>query len=261
MQEVLDLFTISDETKEPDTPLTPDEHLNMAISHEVVCGSVSAKSMQFSGLLHQIPVNVLVDSGSSTSFLSTHIADQIPSLCLEPADHKVQIADGGIMHCKHVAVDCQWKMSSHKFSHSLKILQLQSYDIILGMDWLAKFSPMKVDWKDKWMQIPLNNSTAVLIGSPEYQPSELLFQLLSLQQAEQAKPDLTGFPLDIQHILLQHPAVCSPPAELPPIRPYDHSIPLIQGARPVNIRSYRYPPALKDEIEAQVSQMLQQGII
>jgi len=56
-------------------------------------------------------------------------------------------------------------------------------------------------------------------------------------------------------------SVCDPPSELPLVRPYDHTIPLVQGARPVNIRPYRYPPALKDEIEAQVTQMLQQGLI
>ena len=33
------------------------------------------------------------------------------------------------------------------------------------------------------------------------------------------------------------------------------------GAQPVFIRPYRYPPKLKDEIEAQVQEMLSQGLI
>lgn len=41
----------------------------------------------------------------------------------------------------------------------------------------------------------------------------------------------------------------------------DHDIPLIPGATPVSIRPYRYPPALKDEIERQVQEMLASGII
>lgn len=63
-------------------------------------------------------------------------------------------------------------------------------------------------------------------------------------------------PSEIQQILDEFPIVCAPPTKLPPAQPYDHSIPLVQGARPVNIRLYRYPLALKDEIETQVSQML-----
>lgn len=48
---------------------------------------------------------------------------------------------------------------------------------------------------------------------------------------------------------------------LPPKRACDHSIPLVPGAKPVHIRPYRYPPALKDEIEKQVANMLAKGII
>jgi hypothetical protein len=55
--------------------------------------------------------------------------------------------------------------------------------------------------------------------------------------------------------------VLSPPDSLPPKREYDHEIPLVEGARPVTIRPYRYPPALKDKIETQVDAMLQEGII
>jgi hypothetical protein len=48
---------------------------------------------------------------------------------------------------------------------------------------------------------------------------------------------------------------------LPPARPCDHSIPLVPGAQPVQVRPYRYPPLLKDEIERQVTDMLKLGII
>lgn len=51
------------------------------------------------------------------------------------------------------------------------------------------------------------------------------------------------------------------PLELPLERHCDHAIPLVEGVRPVNIRSYRYPPALKDEIETLVDAILQQGLI
>lgn len=51
------------------------------------------------------------------------------------------------------------------------------------------------------------------------------------------------------------------PNSLPPKRACDHAIPLVSGATPVNVRAYRYPPSLKDEIEAQVQAMLAQGLI
>jgi hypothetical protein len=66
---------------------------------------------------------------------------------------------------------------------------------------------------------------------------------------------------DIQLNLNDFVAVFADPMGLPPSRHCDHTIPLIQGAQSFNIRSYRYPPVLKDEIEKQVSDMLAQGVI
>ena len=51
------------------------------------------------------------------------------------------------------------------------------------------------------------------------------------------------------------------PQQLPPSRFYDHHIPLLPGAAPVNARPYKYPPHHKDEIEKQVQQLLTAGLI
>ena len=62
-------------------------------------------------------------------------------------------------------------------------------------------------------------------------------------------------------MLQEFDAIFQEPTELPPPRSCDHSIPLIEGANPVFIRPYRYAPILKTEIERQVTDMLQHGII
>jgi hypothetical protein len=51
------------------------------------------------------------------------------------------------------------------------------------------------------------------------------------------------------------------PKDLPPPRSCDHAIPLIEGAAPVQVRPYRFAPALKDEIERQIKEMLHSGLI
>jgi hypothetical protein len=48
---------------------------------------------------------------------------------------------------------------------------------------------------------------------------------------------------------------------LPPRRACDHKIELIPGAKPVNVRPYRHKPELKDEIERQVQEILDGGVI
>lgn len=53
----------------------------------------------------------------------------------------------------------------------------------------------------------------------------------------------------------------SEPKTLPPKRQYGHAINLEPGTTPINTRHYRYSPAQKDEIEKQVQEMLQSGVI
>jgi hypothetical protein len=56
--------------------------------------------------------------------------------------------------------------------------------------------------------------------------------------------------------------VFSTPQGLPPSRGvHDHSIPLVPGSLPPNIRPYRHPFAQKNEIEKMVQELLTAGII
>lgn len=66
---------------------------------------------------------------------------------------------------------------------------------------------------------------------------------------------------EVQAIIQEFAPVFKPLSSLPPPRSCDHAIPLVPGAKAVSIRPYRYPPALKDEIERQVADMLAKGII
>jgi hypothetical protein len=73
--------------------------------------------------------------------------------------------------------------------------------------------------------------------------------------------DTDALPVDLKAILDAFQLVFTIPTSLMPKRACDHAIPLISGATPVNVRAYRYPPSLKDEIEKHVQAMLDHRII
>ena len=68
-------------------------------------------------------------------------------------------------------------------------------------------------------------------------------------------------PKTVKEMLAQHQRVFGPITGLPPSRDIDHAIQLIPGASPVNVRPYRYPHILKNEIERLVQEMLEAGIV
>jgi hypothetical protein len=90
--------------------------------------------------------------------------------------------------------------------------------------------------------------------------SEIVIQLLAMDVLANTTAT-TDLPPDIAVLLAEFPQVFTVPSALPSKRACDHAIPLVSGATPVNIRAYRYPPSLKDEIEHQVNTMLEQGLI
>jgi hypothetical protein len=65
----------------------------------------------------------------------------------------------------------------------------------------------------------------------------------------------------VRTLLDSYSSLFEPPVSLPPSRFCDHSIPLIEGARPVHVRPYRFSPLMKDEVEYQISEMLCTGLI
>jgi hypothetical protein len=68
-------------------------------------------------------------------------------------------------------------------------------------------------------------------------------------------------PPEVQDLIQQFAELFAVPTELPPPRACDHSIPLIEGAAPVQVRPYRYAPKLKDEIDKPIKEMLKNGLI
>jgi hypothetical protein len=79
----------------------------------------------------------------------------------------------------------QWTVDEYAFKTDMKLLNLQHFDMILGMDWLEEFSTMKVHWKHKWMAIPYNGSTAFVQGIVPLLPDELVVHICALVEDDQ----------------------------------------------------------------------------
>jgi len=150
------------------------------------------------------------------------------------------------MHCSTVVLGAIWNIHQYQFQLDLKVLRIPQYDIILGMDWLQLFSPMKVDWNAHWLTIPYKGHSVTLQGvsdSLEEDSSQLMVQVFSLDSTVQTQSP--AIPPAISALLAEFPTITTPPENLPPNRACDHEIPLVEGARLVSVRPYRYPLLLK----------------
>lgn len=131
IQEIWDMLCMDDQTETTDDST---EQLCLALSHDARMGSQTHRTISFSGSIQGTPIVVLVDSGSSVSFLSSSVAALFPQLPRAPMLASVKVANGQLLHCHSSIPSYEFSLGEYTFQHDLRILQLDSYDLILGMD-------------------------------------------------------------------------------------------------------------------------------
>jgi hypothetical protein len=150
------------------------------------------------------------------------------------------------------------------------------------MDWLENYNTMQCDWLQKKISFIHNGQMVTLQGvvpQPEEHVKEISAeQLLKLQKGNdlwalvilsqpadnsihQEQYSSIELPSQIKEIIHEFQELFKTPDELPPNRTYDRAISLLPDVVPINCRPYRYSPQQKDEIERQVANMLQAGLI
>jgi hypothetical protein len=122
------------------------------------------KTMRMLGNVYGKDVVILIDFDSTYIFISESLSSRWRDWSTLDNHMQVQVANGQILKCTHQIVACPVWISGYAFQLPLKVLPLQCYDIILGMDWIEQHSPMHVDWKAKWMSFDYQGGTTMLQG-------------------------------------------------------------------------------------------------
>ncbi|GJZ48734.1 reverse transcriptase domain-containing protein [Tanacetum coccineum] len=91
-------------------------------------------------LLNNHYASVLFDTGADRSFVSTAFSSQI-DITPSTLDHyyDVELVDGRIIGLNAIIRGCTLNFLNHPFNIDLMPVELGSLDIIIGMDWLAKY--------------------------------------------------------------------------------------------------------------------------
>jgi len=106
------------------------------------------------------------------------------------------------------------------------------------------------------MTFPYKGSNITLHGTLPEAPAGTVVQVCSVEVYVSESDVTVSWPHEIQQLINEFSVLFEIPTELPPVRDCDHAIPLVPGAAPVQVRPYRYAPALKTEIENQIKEML-----
>ncbi|GKE20043.1 putative reverse transcriptase domain-containing protein [Tanacetum coccineum] len=122
-------------------------------------------------LLNNHYASVLFDSGFDRSFVDTRFSFM---LNIEPvkisASYKVELADGKLVSTNTVLKGCTLNLVNHLFEIDLMPIELGTFDVIIGMDWLVKRDAVIV-CGEKVVRIPYGNKTLTIESDKGLPPS------------------------------------------------------------------------------------------
>ncbi|GJW31807.1 putative reverse transcriptase domain-containing protein [Tanacetum coccineum] len=189
---------------------------------------------------------ILFDSGAEKSFVSsafTHFINISPATL--NTSYEVELADEKVVSTNTILRSCTLVLLNHVFKIDLLPTRLGSFDVIIGMDWLAYHRAL-IDCYVKIVRIPLPNGEILKVQGEK--PEKDLGSLAFIKADKKKLDDICVirdfskvFPDDL--------------LGLPHVREVEFRIDLIPGASPVVRSPYRLAPSEMLELSNQLKEL------
>ncbi|PKA53356.1 RNA-directed DNA polymerase like [Apostasia shenzhenica] len=268
--------------EEVDSEGEPSVHISL----NALTGIPSFYTMAVEGLVQTHKIHILMDSGSTHNFINPEVLKWAEQQCEVIPTQQITLATGTQSSANYIVRNFKWKMQEVEFQTNALVLDLGSYDMVLGVQWLSTLGAIHWDFQKMLMKFSYQGKMMILKGA-----KKTYIQLISCKQLSknlsassliipkqlyELEVPQTGKSRENQHstwdrqasrqrqiqtLLKVYLKVFSAPKGLPPSRGEDHSIVLLEGTPPINVRPYRYPFVQKAELERLIKEMEELGII
>ncbi|KAL4281132.1 hypothetical protein GQ457_03G012130 [Hibiscus cannabinus] len=244
----------------------------LEISIHALNGIVGATTLRLPGLIQGRPLSILIDSGSTHSFVTPKWAKEgVEVVPTQPLAITVANGEKLFRTAKSNHVTC--KMQGYEFQHDFRVLNLGGSDMVLGVDWLRDYSPIEMNFQTMTLKF-FKGDQEVLIHGNQLKPIIKTVSGKRIKKLATKDSDLTGeiyylcaeqtesaVSSEFKQLLHEFQEVFQEPQGMPPIRKQDHAIILKTDAQPVNLRPYRFAHHHKAEVEKQIREMMSSSII
>nr|GFA69181.1 reverse transcriptase domain-containing protein [Tanacetum cinerariifolium] len=138
--------------------------------------------------------NRLLTARSHKSFVDVKVSHLID---IKPVklnlSYEVELADGKVVNTNSVLRACTLNLLDHLFDTDLMPIELGTFDVILGMDWLVEHDALIV-WRRKEVHVPYRNKTLVVKSDSEPAKKQLQDVPVICNFPEVFPDDLPGLP-------------------------------------------------------------------
>nr|XP_051190460.1 uncharacterized protein LOC127303801 [Lolium perenne] len=211
----------------------------LSLSLNAILGSHGDGTIRIRALVDNQVMLLLVDSGSSNTFISDKFVQRINCETVLIPAVSVKVASGDVLQCDRMVPQLSWWAQGHTFETDMRVLPLGAYDAILGVDWLKQCGEMRCSWVTKTLKFDHKGKEITLRGIPIKEQGPL-----NEVPVEQLWKWSTGNDVWAVAVLT-----------------HDMVFAATEGV-PAEIQAVlEYSPLHKDETERQIRNMLKSGII
>ncbi|GJU50679.1 putative reverse transcriptase domain-containing protein [Tanacetum coccineum] len=192
--------------------------------------------------------------------------------------YPIELVDGKLIGSNTVLRGCTLGLLGHPFNIDLMPIDLGSFDVIIGMDWLAKNHAVIV-CDEKIVRIPYGNEILIVQGDKGAKEKKSKLSIISCEKAQKYMEK--GCQLFLAQVTVKEnkdkseekrledvPTVRDFPEVfpedlpgLPPTRQVEFQIDLVPGAAPVARAPYRLAPSEMEELSTQLQELSDKGFI
>ncbi|GJT66055.1 putative reverse transcriptase domain-containing protein [Tanacetum coccineum] len=228
-------------------------------------------------LLNDHHAYMLFDSSSDRSFISntfSTLLDIIP-FALD-VSYAVELADRRTSETNTMLRGCTLGLLGYLFNIDLMPIDLGSFDVIIGMDWLAKNHAVIV-YDEKIVRIPYGNEILIVQGDKSDKEKKSTLNIISCEKAQ--KYVEKGCQLFLAQVTVKENKDKSKEKRLedvptvrdflevfpkdlpglPPIRQVEFQIDLVPSDAPVTRAPYRLAPSKMEELSPQLQELSDKG--
>ena len=251
----------------------------------------------YEGMIQQRKVRFLLDSGATGCFIATELATRLKlQKTKKVRADTVQLANGRKVESAWLTQQA-FQIGSYRDVDMFHLVDLEGLDVVLGMSWLRRVNP-QIDWTTGVSRVFKRTQMHLLCPAEDKETRQLaasLFishlqlkravatrepiYLLNLKRVDaeerEGEREETASQADtlrdpvlqekLQTLLKAYQDVVPEDAEAkppyPPPRAIDHEIETIPGISPPNKPVYRMSPAELEELQRQLTDLLDRGLI
>nr|GEV95633.1 hypothetical protein [Tanacetum cinerariifolium] len=205
-------------------------------------------------LLNNHYASMLFDSGVDRSFVSTTfgaLLDVIPSTL--DVSYVVELANGRVAEIYIIIRGCTLDILGHLFNIKLIPVELGSFDVIIGMDWLVKYHAVII-CDEKIVCIPYRNEVLIIQERVPSFPSISYGKKTEDKSGEKRLEDVPTVRDFLEVFSEDLPGI-------PPTRQVEFQINLVPGVVPVARAPYRLASSEMQELSAQLQELSNKGFI